>query len=424
MSEPATQMTLNTFHVAGTGMTGTSGLERLMALIRVTKAPPDAGFMTTRLRVETEEEAKRMCVRIEHLPLGKLVSASSVAHEPSVWETQYESDKFAVRTAQLLFTGGSTAAYSKHVIRFVLDRAALGARGMVPKDVADALLRALGDTEVHIIRSERTETDWVLRIRLLDAVSLMQGAPPGGDALELERVALQEIHDQVLKIAVKGMDNVRKAVVHRERESVLSAGKVGTREFCSVLSQGVNLQRAFNTPGVDAARTSCNDIHEVCAVLGIDAAARVLYDELVKVLFSNGTFVNPRHMQLLVDLMTHSGRLTAVSRHGMSQMSDSILQRACFEQAMDVLRGGAVKGAKDSLTCVTAALMMGTTPPVGTGRVHTISTAAADSKPSIAAMLYKAVENVDVDMAVEQQWSFIPGSPPATREWTFEPMSP
>ena len=426
MSEPATQMTLNTFHVAGTGMTGTSGLERLMALIRVTKAPPDAGFMTTRLRVETEEEAKRMCVRIEHLPLGKLVSTSSVVHEPSVWETQYESDKFAVRTAQLLFTGGSTAAYSKHVIRFVLDRAALGARGMVPKDVADALLRALGDTEVHIIRSERTETDWVLRIRLLDAISLMQGAPPGGDALELERVALQEIHDQMLKIAVKGMDNVRKAVVHRERESVISAGKVGTREFCSVLSQGVNLQRAFNMPGVDASRTSCNDIHEVCAVLGIDAAARVLYDELVKVLFSNGTFVNPRHMQLLVDLMTHSGRLTAVSRHGMSQMSDSILQRACFEQAMDVLRGGAVKGSKDSLTCVTAALMMGTTPPVGTGRVHTISTSAvaADSKLPIAAMLYKAVVE-DVDMVPEQQqWAFTPGSPPATHEWTFEPMSP
>jgi DNA-directed RNA polymerase II subunit RPB1 len=169
MSEPATQMTLNTFHVAGTGMTGTSGLERLMALIRVTKAPPDAGFMTTRLHIETEEEAKRMCVRIEHLPLGRLVASSSVVHEPLVWETQFESDKFAVRTAQLLFVGGSTAAYSKHVIRFVLDRAALGARGMVPKDVADSLLRALGDTEVQIIRSERTETDWILRIRLLDA---------------------------------------------------------------------------------------------------------------------------------------------------------------------------------------------------------------------------------------------------------------
>jgi DNA-directed RNA polymerase beta' subunit len=277
---------------------------------------------------------------------------------------------------------------------------------------------------VQIIRSERTETDWILRIRLLDAVSLMQGAPPGGDPIELERVALQEAHDQILKIAVKGMENVRKAVVQRERESVITeGGKVTVREFCSVLSQGVNLQRAFNTPGVNAARTSCNDIHEICAVLGIDAAARVLYDELVKVLFSNGTFVNPRHMQLLVDLMTHSGKLTAVSRHGMSQMSDSILQRACFEQAMDVLRGGAVKGAKDSLTCVTAALMMGTTPPVGTGRVHAIPTTHV-AKP--AAVLYKAAAE-DVEMVVEQQqqtWSFTPGSPPATREWTFEPMSP
>lgn len=422
MSEPATQMTLNTFHVAGTGMTGTSGLERLMALIRVTKAPPEAGFMTTRMRLETEEEAKRMCVRIEHLPLGRLVTSSSVIYEPGVWDTQFESDKFAVRTAQLLFTGGSTSAYSKHVIRFILDRAALGARNMVPKDVADALLRSLGDTEVQVIRSERTETDWIVRIRLLDALSLMQGAPPGGDAMELERVALQEAHDQMLKIAVRGIENIRKAVPQRERESVLMDGKVSTREFWSVLSQGVNLQRVFNTVGVDAARVGCNDIHEVCAVLGIDAAARVLYDELVKVLSSNGTFVNPRHMQLLVDLMTHGGKLTAVSRHGMSQMSDSILQRACFEQAMDVLRNGAVKGAKDSLTCVTAALMMGTTPPVGTGRVHTITTHT--TTVAVKPLLYTAPIEVDEEMPSAQQWLFAPGSPPASREWTFEPMSP
>ena len=428
MSEPATQMTLNTFHVAGTGMTGTSGLERLMALIRVTKAPLDAGFMTTRLVRDAEEEvAKRMCVCIEHLPLGRVVASSAVVHElGGLWDTQFDSDKFAIRTAQLL-SPISLSSYSKHVIRFVLDRAALGSRGMAPKDVADALLHALGDTEVQIIRSERTETDWVVRIRLLDAVSLMQGTPPGGDALELERVALQEAHDQILKIAVRGIDGVRRAVPHKERESVMTAdNKVGVREFWSVLSQGVNLRRAFRTPGVDAARTSCNDIHEVCAVLGIDAAARVLNDELVKVLFSNGTFVNPRHMQLLVDLMTHSGKLTAVSRHGMSQMSDSILQRACFEQAMDVLRGGAIKGVKDSLTCVTAALMMGTTPPVGTGRVHLVTDSL--SPPPVVA-LYAAAAPEDADMMQERssdmpEWSFAPGSPPASTNWTFEPMSP
>jgi DNA-directed RNA polymerase beta' subunit len=252
----------------------------------------------------------------------------------------------------------------------------------------------------------------------------MQGAPPGGDPLELERVALQEAHDQMLKIAVRGIDNIKRAVPQRERESVITdGGKVTTREFWSVLSQGVNLQRVFCTPGVNAARVSCNDIHEVCAVLGIDAAARVLYDELVKVLFSNGTFVNPRHMQLLVDLMTHGGKLTAVSRHGMSQMSDSILQRACFEQAMDVLRTGAVKGAKDSLTCVTAALMMGTTPPVGTGRVHTITSVHHRKPPAV---LYTAAPPPEMDIVVDdqQQWAFVPGSPPATREWTFEPMSP
>ena len=67
--------------------------------------------------------------------------------------------------------------------------------------------------------------------------------------------------------------------------------------------------------------------------------------------------------------------------------------------------------------------MMGTMPPVGTGRVHLV-TDSLPPPPVVAR--YAAPEDADMmqDSSDMPEWSFAPGSPPASTNWTFEPMSP
>jgi DNA-directed RNA polymerase beta' subunit len=81
-----------------------------------------------------------------------------------------------------------------------------------------------------------------------------------------------------------------------------------------------------------------NNLHEINACLGIEAAAAMLFSELRLVLSVEGTFVHDRHFQLIVDVMTHSGSIVPLSRHGLNKnMNTGILARASFEATVDQL---------------------------------------------------------------------------------------
>lgn len=58
-------------------------------------------------------------------------------------------------------------------------------------------------------------------------------------------------------------------------------------------------------PGVVAERTQSNNILEVEQVLGVEAARRVVIDELLAVMEGHGVEVNVRHVMLLADVMTN-----------------------------------------------------------------------------------------------------------------------
>lgn len=60
---------------------------------------------------------------------------------------------------------------------------------------------------------------------------------------------------------------------------------------------------------VDSLRTYSDNVHEVQEVFGIEAARRVLYNELHKVIMADGNRVAARHLQLLCDNMTVPGEL-------------------------------------------------------------------------------------------------------------------
>ena len=473
IGEPTTQLTLNSFHSAGIGsMNATLGVPRLRALIEASKNTASMTFMTTRLKQpwsQREDMCAQIAASLEHVLLSKVKQTSTVEYEPDVYGSKFESDRVMLKYAKILADPSpdvnNTATWSAHVIRIVLDRAAMMNRFLKPAHVADAILHALGGRqEVAVVRSESTMIDWTVLVRLKDVSDLLEESPDGlpkSDKvkLEMERVLMQEVHDRMMElVAVQGIPSIRRTIAHKERESVLQPdGSIKTEERLSVLSQGSNLADVMELLGVDASKTTCNDIHEIASVLGIDAAARVLFEELRAVLSFGGTFVNPRHMRLLVDLMTHSGELTAVTRHGMSKLGGSTLARACFEETLDVLMKGALYADEDELAGVTEALLIGKAPPVGTGLVHALASATVSPKttlkrikpwhvpaPTVPAGMkvtpfyaqpeperllkiqpFKARDAFSQRTAAPLAgWAYEPSSPKPAEAWSFQPMSP
>ena len=111
-----------------------------------------------------------------------------------------------------------------------------------------------------------------------------------------------------------------------------------------------------------------NDNTEVLKVLGVEAARQSLINELRFVFSSYGIYVNYRHISTLIDVMTHCGKLTSITRHGINRVDTSGPLRKCsFEETVEILLEGAMFGEKDPLHGITENIIVGQLAPFGSG---------------------------------------------------------
>ena len=124
--------------------------------------------------------------------------------------------------------------------------------------------------------------------------------------------------------------------------------------------------------GVDPVRTNTNSIHEVAEVLGIEAARIAIANELHKTLSEQGLSVDHRHNMLVSDVMTNTGAIQAIGRHGISGAKVSVLARAAFEITSTHLLQAGLTGESDVLTGVAENIIVGQPVHLGTGAVSAI----------------------------------------------------
>ena len=142
--------------------------------------------------------------------------------------------------------------------------------------------------------------------------------------------------ESVKSAVVGGIEGVKKQFSHH--------GKT-TTEGTSNLYAALSLH----------AEAITNHVLETCRILGVEAANSVLLSEM-KAVMEAACYINERHIQLLVDTMTRTGKVVAASRHGMSKTKQPVLQRASFEVSTQKKRSfWACFGSKFwSKTCPTA----------------------------------------------------------------------
>ncbi|MDA7839109.1 hypothetical protein N9A45_02125, partial [bacterium] len=160
---------------------------------------------------------------------------------------------------------------------------------------------------------------------------------------------------QVLDSTVKGSPDIPEVNIRVENNSFV------------VDTQGVDLRHIQGLSGIDFNKIQCNDIFEIRAKYGIEAARNALLKEMHAVLSFDGSYVNMRHYMTIVDWMTWRGDITALTRHGVKKMMESStpLKRATFEQPVEIFHNAAFKGLHDELKGVSEQLLVGKEPRCG-----------------------------------------------------------
>ena len=169
---------------------------------------------------------------------------------------------------------------------------------------------------------------------------------------------LKKLVDKVSSFQVRGVSGIKRVLVTEESGEWV------------IRTDGSNLSKALEVYGVDTSRTSTNNAHEVAKTLGIEAARNVLMQEARSVLEEQGLDVDIRHVMLVADMMTSTGEVQQIGRHGISGKKSSVLARAAFEITVPNIVEAAVKGESDPLDGVTENVIVGQSIPIGTGLVE------------------------------------------------------
>jgi len=183
-----------------------------------------------------------------------------------------------------------------------------------------------------------------------------------------KQVDLKKLLNNLPSEHVKGVPDIRRVLVTEE-----------TGEWV-IRTDGSNLSAVLDVAGIDPTRTTTNNVHEIAETLGIEAARNSLIKEALGVLEEQGLDVDIRHVMLMADIMTATGNVRQIGRHGISGKKSSVLARAAFEITVPNLVEAAVRGESDPLKGVTENVIVGQSIPIGTGLVDLYMTTANREK--------------------------------------------
>lgn len=313
IGEPGTQMTMNTFHYAGVAeIDVTQGLPRLIELVDARKTP-DTPMMTVYLD-------------------GEYATDREQAHEV-VWN---------IEATRILALGDVSTNVADMNVQINLNADTLEERLLTPEEVATTIEDSLGVSTIQ----EGT------------AIQFGPEQPSYRDLLQLV--------EELREIVFKGIEEVSRVVVRKEDTD---ASPEGEEEFV-LYTEGSEFGDALSIEGVDASRTTCNNIHEIYRNLGVEAARETIINETMDTLREQGLDdVNVRHLMLVADIMTTRGTIESIGRHGISGNKDSVLARAAYEVTVNHLLDAAIHGEVDDLNGVIENVIVGKPIKLGTGDV-------------------------------------------------------
>jgi DNA-directed RNA polymerase II subunit RPB1 len=377
IGEPATQMTLNTFHFAGVSSKNvTLGVPRLKEILNVATNIKTPSMVIYQEGDTSQENAKLLRSAVEHTNLRSVTHATEIYHDPDIQSTTIAADYDMVESYFIIPEDNHDAPenQSRWLLRLTLDRQKMLDKGLRVEDVA-MKIKENYSKDLAVIFSDNNAEEQVIRIRMIK----QNDSKYEDDDVE-EDIMLKRLEPHLLDtLTLRGVPGIERAFLNKETklittpEGALLASKSDERcQEWYLDTTGTSLAQVLTVPGVDTTRTYSNHFIQIFEVFGIEATRSALMRELTQVLAFDGSYVNHRHLALLVDVMTSRGHLMAITRHGINRADTGALMRCSFEETVEILLEAAAVGELDDCRGISENVMLGQLAPMGTGELEVL----------------------------------------------------
>lgn len=377
IGEPATQMTLNTFHHAGVSAKNvTLGVPRLKEIINVSKNPKTPSLIVYLVGppAKDAEKCKDVLCELEHTTLRKVTSNTAIYYDPDPQNSVIEEDQDWVNIYYDMPDFDITKL-SSWLLRIELDRKRMTDKKLSMEQISEKITNYFG-SDLNCIFNDDNAEKLILRIRV------MHGAADKGDGDDAEEMVDKMPDDQFLKLieqnilsdmTLQGIEAISKVYMtqpiekEKKRIEINEEGEYKAISEWVLETDGTSFMKVLSTKHVDTKRTYSNDVVESLQALGIEAGRKSIEKEMYNVISFDGSYVNYRHLSLLVDVMTSKGNFMAITRHGINRQEVGCLMRCSFEETVDVLLDSASHGEIDHMKGVSENIMLGQLAKIGTG---------------------------------------------------------
>ena len=372
IGEPATQMTLNTFHFAGVSAKSnvTRGIPRLRELLHVTKnikSPSDTIYLHGEYAGD-KKKAQFIKNKLEYTRFRDIVLTCKIYYDPNNNETIVEEDVGLVKLYKMFkdFEQEETE-YIPWIIRFTFDKEKMMESGIVMEDINYMFMKwaELGNEieRIKFIYSDDNAKELVGRLSIAtnEEDEYVNGISDQSDIIS----SLKDITEEFMnENVVKGIANISNIVMSQDTISIMKNNEIVNEKIWKLETDGTNLLDVINCDYVDESKSYSNDINEMYSLFGIEGVRNLLIGQMIEVF---DEYINMRHIDLLCEVMTCRGVLMSIDRHGINSGDTGPLAKCSFEDTTDQLIKASIFGERDKLQGVSSNIMMGQVIPAGTG---------------------------------------------------------
>jgi DNA-directed RNA polymerase II subunit RPB1 len=384
IGEPTTQLTLNTFHLAGVASKSnvTRGVPRIEEILRLTKNPknPSLTIALNKLDQSSQDKAVNIATMMEHTKLSDVVKSVQICFDSNdndskiIEDTHFIKEYYEFEKLKNECLGNDeihNQNKSKWIIRIEINAETLLEKNITMDDIHYVINNTYKD-DIECVYTDLNSENLIFRLRL-SSNYLQKNKSKKGTVINLDQTDeiffLRNFQDTLLNnIVLKGIKKIKKVYPRKVQSQLIKKDDKYVKEDAWVLdTTGSNMLSILALDYIDVTRTISNDIKEVFNVLGIEATRQIIYNEFVDVMDFSSVYINYHHLSLLCDRMTCNKNLTAIFRSGILNDDIGPVAKSTFEVHTEVFMNAARHSEFDHMRSVSANIMTGQAGYFGTG---------------------------------------------------------
>jgi DNA-directed RNA polymerase beta' subunit len=366
LSEPLTQYVLDSKHRSGGGGgTKTNAVDRFKEILgtRDTEKMKNTSML---IMVKPEFEKSKMKVReianhVEMMKFEKFISTEHIFFEevanpvhPDFIEDKKMIDFFLKHNAGI----SVNANLSKWCIRYELDYEELLINNMKLDTIITKLRIKYPD--MFVIYSPENSEKIIVRCCISNNMIKIPGSG-------FSETIIFDLAKRINETIVRGIKGIIRANVidNIAKSEIAEDGSIRSIQVCGISTIGSNLEEVLDNPYVDKYRTQTDSIKEFEDMYGIEATREKIIREIRKTMDSEN--VTLKHTAVFADEMCYAGKQSSIQKTGLQiREANNVSLRISFQAPVQVLEHAAVNGLVDSISSVSAPLINGQTPNIGT----------------------------------------------------------